>query len=765
MGVLILVQFSLFAQENDKTESPYFFVKSENSETEQMPLISTDVKVEIIGVIAEVHIQQVYKNTGKNTIEAIYVFPSSTKAAIHKMDMQIGERILEARIYEKNKAKKIYNDAKKEGKTTSLLEQERPNVFKMSVANIMPGDTIITNLYYTELLVPEEGIYEFVYPTVVGPRYSNPENENAVSEDFVNNPYTQEGEKPLYTFDIEINIDAGMPLNGANCKTHNFDINFINKNKAVCKLEKSDKFEGNRDVIFNYSLIGNNINSGLLMFEGKDENFFLLMMQPPKRKEIRQTPPKEYIFIIDISGSMEGFPIDVSKKLISDLLNNLNNKDKFNIILFAGTSFIMSKKSLQVNEANIQKAMDVIKDQNGSGGTELSSAIKKGMELKSDEQMSRTYVVITDGYISQEAETFELIRDNPSQSNFFVFGIGRSVNRFLIEGIAKVGNGEPFIVTNKSEATEKANLFRKYIESPVLTNIKVEFEGFKAYDIIPNSYADVFADRPILVYGKWKGNPKGKIKVSGFTGKDTYLQEFDIEKTSNTNSNEALKYLWARKKIELLDDYASFTSSNNSKEEVTELGLKYSLLTKYTSFVAVDSVIRNTGNSETVNQPLPLPEGVSNNAVANNYRVSEIINIVEDDFEFDLPEEDADLDYVDADYDESEEYVVEDDEVFLIVEKMPQFPGGEIDLKAFISQNVQYPQLARENDIQGKVYIRFQVMKDGSIGEVQVIRGVDKLLDDEAIRVIKLLPKFKPGMQRGKAVAVWYTVPVNFVLK
>ncbi len=769
VGILIFAQLSVFAQEGDKTESPYFFVTSDNSETEQMPLLSTDVKVEIVGVIAEVHVQQVYKNTGNEAIEAIYVFPSSTKAAVHKMNMQIGERTLEAKIYEKKKANKIYNDAKKQGRTASLLEQERPNVFKMSVANIMPGDTIITNLYYTELLVPESGVYEFVYPTVVGPRYSNYENTTQVSEDFVSNPYTHEGVKPLYTFDIEIDIDAGMPLNGVSCETHNFNMNFSNKNKAICKLEKSDKFEGNRDLIFNYSLIGNKINSGLLMFEGEDENFFLLMMQPPKREEIRQIPPREYIFIIDISGSMGGFPIDVSKKLISELLNNLDKRDRFNIILFAGSSYLLSEKSLQANEENIQKAMDEIKQQNGSGGTELSAAIKRGLDLEYDEQMSRTYVVITDGYISQEAETYELIRDNPSQSNFFVFGIGSSVNRFLIEGIAKVGKGEPFVVTEQSEAAEKANLFREYIESPVLTNIKVEFEGFKAYDIIPVSYPDVFADRPILVYGKWEGNPKGKIKVSGFTGKNTYLQEFDVQKISNPNSNEALKYLWARKKIELLDDYASFVSYYDNKEEVTDLSLKYNLLTKYTSFVATDSIVRNTGNSETVKQPIPLPKGVSNNAVANNQMVSEIINIVEDNVkiesEFDFEIEEEDVEFTDTDFEVEEEDESEELISFMYVEKMPEYPGGQMAIEQFIAENVEYPKLAIENDIQGTVYVRFVVTKDGSIGEVQVVRSVDKLLDDEAIRVVKMLPNFKPGMQRGKAVAVWYTIPVKFILE
>ena len=339
LAVLILVFNVSSSAQNKNCESPYFFVKSINSTTEQMPLKSTKVEVDIIGVIAHVRVQQVYKNEGKETIEAIYIFPGSTNAAVHGMEMQVGKRIIIAEIYEKNIARKKYENAKKDGRTASLLEQHRPNVFQMNVANIMPGDTIRTNLYYTELLVPESGIYEFVYPTVVGPRYSKVDTNNIENDrGYVDNPYTHENVKPSYTFNISVKLDAGMPVNAVKCETHETEISFLNKNQSICKLKKSDKFEGNRDFILSYSLTGEKINSGLLMFEGNEENFFLLMLQPPQRKKIEKIPPKEYIFIVDVSGSMHGFPINISKKLISDLLKNLNSEDRFNVILFAGTS-------------------------------------------------------------------------------------------------------------------------------------------------------------------------------------------------------------------------------------------------------------------------------------------------------------------------------------------------------------------------------------------------------------------------------------------
>lgn len=197
----------LQAQENsdNKTLSPYFIVLSDNPQVDKLPLKNTYAEVNIAGVISDVTVHQVYKNEGKNALEAIYTFPASTNAAVYAMEMKIGTRIIKAKIEEKQKARNDYEQAKSEGKRTSLLEQERPNVFQMNVANIMPGDEIEVTMKYTELLVPEGGVYKFVYPTVVGPRYSG---ESTNTSKFVASPYTSQGIAPLYNFDITVNINA-----------------------------------------------------------------------------------------------------------------------------------------------------------------------------------------------------------------------------------------------------------------------------------------------------------------------------------------------------------------------------------------------------------------------------------------------------------------------------------------------------------------------------------------------------------------------------
>ncbi len=604
--------------DTDKTLSPYFLVKSDDPDTDQLPLRSTSAEVGIAGVIADVKVTQVYKNEGKNALEAIYVFPASTRAAVYGMKMTIGERTIVAKIQKKEEARREYEKAKKEGKSASLLEQHRPNVFQMNVANILPGDEIRVELNYTELLVPTDSIYEFVYPTVVGPRYSNmPAATAPRSEKWVENPYLHEGKAPTYTFDILVSISAGLPIQQAACNTHKTDIHYEGESFATITLDESEKYGGNRDFILKYQLAGGEIESGLLLYEGDEENFFLLMVQPPKKVEEKHIPPREYIFIVDVSGSMHGFPLEISKKMLSDLIGNLNPEDKFNVLLFASDSAVMSEKeSLPARKENIQRAIQLINRQRGGGGTEILPALRRALALPQAKGMSRTIVPVTDGYVHVEPEVFDLIRKNLGDANLFAFGIGSGVNRHIIEGMAHVGMGEPFVITKRSEASAQGEKFRRYIRTPVLTQIDLDFGEFEAYDVEPPSIPDVLAERPVICFGKWRRNPKGKIKLRGFSGDRAYKKVFSVGDVRPTDKNSALRYLWARHRIMILQDYNKLSRDDEKVKMITDLGLKYNLLTNYTSFVAIDSQIRNKGGeSKTVKQALPLPHGVSDYAV------------------------------------------------------------------------------------------------------------------------------------------------------
>jgi Ca-activated chloride channel family protein len=601
----------------DRTLSPYFFVRSDDPQVDRLPLKATTAEVRIAGVIADVTVTQVYRNEGKRALEAIYVFPGSTRAAVYAMTMTIGTRTINAVVKERQQARAEYEQARAQGRTASLLEQQRPNVFQMNVANIMPGDEIKVKLCYTELLVPTEAVYEFVYPTVVGPRYSNQPAAGAPdTERWVENPYHHQGEAPAYEFDIKVTLAAGMPIQKVACASHKTSVSYDGPSSATVTLDPSEKQGGNRDFILRYGLAGSQVESGLLLYQDKGERFFLLMVQPPKRVAIQQIPPREYIFIVDVSGSMHGYPLEVSKKLLADLIGHLRLTDTFNVLLFAGGASAMSERSLPATPENVARAINVIEQQQGGGGTELLPALRRALALPRTEGVSRTVVIATDGYVAVEKEAFDLIRGSLDRCNVFAFGIGTGVNRFLIEGIARAGMGEPFVVTRPEEAAARAERFREYVASPVLTQVRLDFGGFDAYDVEPPAVPDVLAERPVIVFGKWRGQPSGHITVRGLTGTGPYFETFNLRHANAARSNAALRYLWARHRIAVLGDYAKLQRDDERVKEITSLGLTYNLLTDYTSFVAIDTVVRNTdGRVETVTQPLPLPQGVSDLAV------------------------------------------------------------------------------------------------------------------------------------------------------
>ncbi len=630
--LFLLKTIAMFAQPDaeDKSLSPYFFVKGGNPGYDQLPLQGTTADVNIAGTIADVTISQIYLNEGNTTLEAVYTFPASTRAAVYAMEMKIGNRSIEAKIKEKGEARRDYEAAKAEGKRASLLEQNRPNVFTMNVANIKPNDRIEVTLRYTELLVPEDGTYQFVYPTVVGPRYSEESTMTASADDkFLASPYTNEGASPLYGFDMNVHLSAGMPIQNIHCSSHKVMVSYPDLYDAEIALDPAEYLGGNRDFILEYQLAGGEIQSGLMLYEGENENFFTLMVQPPKRVRLEQIPPREYIFVVDVSGSMHGFPLETSKQLLKNLILNLRPTDRFNVMLFSGDSYVWAEESKPALAANVEDAIEMISRQHGAGGTRLLPALGRALDLpRCSDNLSRSVVVVTDGYISVEKECFDEIRKNLDRSNVFAFGIGSGVNRHLIEGMAHVGMGEPFIIPREEDAAEIAERFRTYIQTPVLTQVKAEFEGFNAYDIEPTTIADVLAERPIIIQGKWRGTPNGKIIIKGQTGDKPYEAIFDVADALPDSRNVALKYLWARKRIELLDDYEHLDFGGNTKEEVTALGLKYNLMTQYTSFVAIDheEIVRADGEvAQVVHQPIPMPEGVANSAIGCEAEIQGIV--------------------------------------------------------------------------------------------------------------------------------------------
>lgn len=761
--LLLAIAPNLQAQENSL--APYFEVLQGAGSSSDFPLLHTAAEVQVVGIIAEVAIRQSYHNSGKKPIEARYVFPGSTRAAVHGMEMHIGDRHLRAQIQEKEKARQTYQQAQRAGKRASLLEQDRPNIFQMQVANLMPGDTIHTILRYTELLVPEEGIYEFVYPTVVGPRFTGEENIPvmlAAQQAHKGIPYSLAGEAPTYTFGFQMNIQGGMPMQKVSSPSHKIETNWLGNTETQISLHPSEQAGGNRDLIIQYALRGKKIQSGLLKYEGKEENNFLLMVQPPERIAVAEISPREYIFVVDVSGSMHGYPLDLTKSLMGKLLQDLRPQDRFNVMVFSGRAGFLAEQSIPVTRENVDRAIRDINSLQGGGGTRLLHALTKALAVPKTDGYSRSFVMLTDGYVSVEPEAFELIRQQVGEANFFTFGIGKSVNRHLLEGVARAGKGEPFVVTDHSEGEQTVERFRKYVESPVLTDIEIQLEGIDAYDILPAKYPDLLGERPLIVMGKYRSmTKKASITIKGNSTRGKFQKEVSFLSPKQASEKEAIQYLWARSKIQLLNDHSySRTLGDEVKAEITALGLRYHLLTNYTSFVAVDNeVVNPTGAFERKEQVIPLPDQVQNTAVAPLY-----LNKAKSNASFGVPPPPPPP-------------PPESEEIFTVVEEMPRFPGCESipakserqqcaneEMLRFIYKHLKWP-ASPEARGSSTVVVRFSVMPDGSIEQIRILRGISAEVDAEVIRVIELMPKWIPGRQRGRAVKVGYNLPIKVCLE
>jgi Ca-activated chloride channel homolog len=625
LAAMLLVAWSPAHAENTEAsapQSPYFHVQSDDPALDALPLKSTHVSVRIAGVIAAVTVRQTYRNEGQRSIEARYVFPGSTRAAVHAMNVRLGERLIAAQIREKQRARLEYDAAKRAGQSAALLEQERPNVFSMNVAHILPGEEVRVELKYTELIAPNEGLYRFVFPTVVGPRYVSAPADGASPAQgrFPATAHLRPGVPSSAAFDLELHIDAPLPVTQLHSASHRLEVQGQGSRSVQLALA-DDEARDNRDFVLDYRLAGSHTATGLMLYrtpnEPGAENFFLALVEPPAAIAPVQINPRDYIFVVDISGSMHGYPLQTAKVLLRELIGSLRASDTFNVMLFSGSNRLLAEQSVPATRANIERALLIIDRAGGGGSTEIVPALRRVAALPKPAEVSRSVIVVTDGYVTVENEVFQLVRRNLGQFNLFAFGIGSAVNHHLIEGLARAGQGEAFVVTRPDQAAQQAERLRRMIAAPVLTQLRARFDGLQVYDVEPASLPDVLGGRPVLLWGKWRGEPLGaKLVLEGRSASGDHVEVVDAP--APIADAVALRHLWARQRIAQLSDDEALLGGQAQRTAITELGLRYGLLSAYTSFIAVDQVVRAQQAATAVDQPLPLPQGVTALAVGQH---------------------------------------------------------------------------------------------------------------------------------------------------
>ncbi len=591
------------------------------------PLKNTDVQADITGFLSRVKVTQEFENNFSEKIEAVYVFPLPQNAAVDDMTMRIGERVVRGKIMKREEAREVYDAAKANGQVASLLDQERPNIFTQSVANILPGEKIVIEISYVETLKYEDGSYEFMFPMVVGPRYI-PGNVNAQGTGTAQVPDASKITPPVaadragHDISIRVHLDAGVPVETVGSKSHQIESAALSAGSYDIKL-KNDRTIPNKDFILRYDVAGKKIEDAVLTHRaGSDSRggYFTMILQPPDRVEAKDVTPKEIVFVLDTSGSMEGFPIEKAKESMKMALDGLYPQDTFNLITFAGDTHVLFEKPVPATPENLQAAQEFLATRKGGGGTEMMKAIKTALDPSDSQQHLRIVCFMTDGYVGNDLEIIGEIQKHPN-ARVFSFGIGSSVNRLLLDKMADEGRGEVEYVSLEDDGSAAAKRFHERVRAPLLTDISLDFGGLKVEDVYPKRVGDLFSAKPVIIHGRFTQPGSGVVKLKGRSfGRET-VREIAVNFPENEPGHDVLATLWARTRIDDLmsQDYAGVQNGSakpDVKNTITSLGLEYRLLTQFTSFVAVEeTVVTDGGQPRRIEVPVELPEGVSREGI------------------------------------------------------------------------------------------------------------------------------------------------------
>jgi Ca-activated chloride channel family protein len=597
----------------------------------ECPLKHTDVKAEVSGQLARVTVTQEFHNPFQEKIEAVYVFPLPQSAAVDDMTMVVGDRTVKGKIKRREEAQAIYEAAREAGQTAGLLDQERHNIFTQSVANIAPGAEVKITISYVEFLKYEAGTYEFVFPMVVGPRYIPgrptgkrgggwaPDTNKVPDASRITPRVVPKGMRAGHDISIEVKLDAGVPIDGLQSKLHEVALARTDHHRAVVRL-KDQATIPNKDFILKFDVAGKKISDAVMTHRGAQGGFFTLILQPPERVTAADVTPKELVFVLDTSGSMEGFPIEKAKETMKLALNNLYPEDTFNLITFSGDTHVLFPQPVRATRENLQLAQRFLASRQGSGGTEMMRAIRAALAPSDEQNHVRIVCFMTDGYVGNDMEIISEIQKHPN-ARVFAFGIGSSPNRFLLDKMAEQGRGEVEYVTLEDEGSAAARRFHERVRNPLLTDIEIDWAGLPVADVYPKRFPDLFSAKPLILTGRYTSAARGAIRLRGNLAGQNFVKEIPVELPESQTEHDSMATLWARTRIDDLmsQDYAGIQNDDpqpDVREAITQLGLEYRLMTQFTSFVAVEEMtVTDGGQPRRIDVPVDMQEGVSHEGV------------------------------------------------------------------------------------------------------------------------------------------------------
>lgn len=614
--------------------APGFYVKSLDGQKLAFPLQHTEVQAKIAGNLSRVEVVQTFENPFETALEAVYIFPLPDECAVDEMEIRIGDRTIKGSIKRRQDAQQIYEQAKQAGRTAGLLEQERDNIFTQSIANVLPGERIDVTIRYTDSLKFAGGNYEFVFPTVVGPRYipgtaiegelisggsatapltRNLDTDRVPDASRLNAPILPVGMRSGHDINVTIEIVAGLPIHEVSSPSHAIQID-RQAQKVRVRLSNEDTIP-NKDLIVRYQVAAEHTQSTVLAQQDQRGGHFGVYLIPAISYRADQVLPKDVVFLIDTSGSQAGAPLMQCQALMRQFINGLNPNDTFSIIDFSNTTRQLAPVPLANTVVNRSQAIRYIDQLNANGGTEMLRGLQAVLNFPIVEPgRVRSIVLLTDGYIGNEPEILAAVQRHLQPGNrLYSFGAGSSVNRFLLNRIAEIGGGTSRIIRTDEPADEVVEAFFRQINNPVLTNIQLRWEGSgEAPVIYPATPPDLFVEQPLVLLGRKGDAISGRLHITGTAASgDRYTQAFELQ--FDSAGNPAVAQLWGRARIKQLTNQMMGGDTKAGVEAVTDTALAYQLLSQYTAFVAVSDDVRSNSDQQfvCVQVPVEMPEAVS----------------------------------------------------------------------------------------------------------------------------------------------------------
>lgn len=616
----------------------------------QVPLSHTEVDAEISGHFVRVNVTQYYKNPYDQKIEAVYTFPLSHRGAVDRMTMTVGDRIVSGEVKERGKARRIYEAARAQGYVSALLEQERPNIFTQSLANIEPGADIKIEISYVEVLAMRDADYLFEFPTVVAPRYipgrpangegdaptpvgrnlpppgspfASPTDEVPDADRITPMPVRPDGDVG-HDIRFRVAIDSGGPaIRNLRSPSHAIAVSEDGEARKVVTLDEEAAIP-NRDFRLSWSVRGDAIGEALFthtgIYDTLGQGFFTLVLNPPREVEEADVRPRELIFVMDNSGSMSGragqtSALAAAKQIVELAIDSMRPDDRFNVISFNNTLEVLWPKSQPNTELNRQQAQAYVDRRQGGGGTELRSAVLRALELEDDGEEDETdrlriVLFLTDGLVGNDDAIIEAIRENADQTRMFPIGMSHSPNRHLLDEMARVGRGAADYVLPDDELEPIVERFTRRLATPVLTDITLEFSsGLDVVELLPapRFLPDLYDYTPLVLHGRYRGEGSGSVTIRGKTGGGDFERRVPLRLPASEPRHDTLATLWAREKVSDLT-----RSGDYKRDEVIELGENFQIMTPYTSFVAVERRrVTLGGEPVEVRVPVAFPKGLS----------------------------------------------------------------------------------------------------------------------------------------------------------